>query len=150
MLKQWIEWEESKRENIFFSNRLQFSILLQSVGSITYLTFLKLRSNAMNLLITRIHRIRPKFKKSGSQFLLHDNTPVNSSIIVSEFLMNREISVLAHPLYSPDLTMTFFFYVKNEGDEIWECVIDLTTCNERTEGNSRSALSQIFNLSLAM
>jgi transposase len=54
-------------------------------------------------LVARVHRVRPEFQKSGSWYLLHDKAPAHSSGVVSEFLAKREIPVLAHPPYSPNL-----------------------------------------------
>jgi len=58
--------EKKVNEKMFFSQIIFNFRSSQSVESITYLTFLKLRSNAMNLLIIWVHHIRTKFKKSGS------------------------------------------------------------------------------------
>ena len=41
--------------------------------------------------------------------LLHDNAPAHTSAIVTAFLKKEKVSVLLHPLYSPDLAPCDFF-----------------------------------------
>jgi histone-lysine N-methyltransferase SETMAR len=69
----------------------------------------KFYKSVMKRLIARVHRVRPEFQENGSWFLLHDNAPAHSSRIVSEFLTKREIPVLSHPPYLPDLAPADFF-----------------------------------------
>ena len=41
--------------------------------------------------------------------LHHDNAPVHSALSVREFLATRQITVLEHPSYSPDLAPSDFY-----------------------------------------
>ena len=45
----------------------------------------------------------PSTQHSGSWFLLHDNTPVHRAVAVQEFLARKQVCMLYHPPYSPDL-----------------------------------------------
>jgi len=41
--------------------------------------------------------------------LHHDNAPAQTALFVSEFLATKQIIVLEHPAYSPDLAPSDFF-----------------------------------------
>ena len=57
----------------------------------------------MERLLNRIRRVRPGMCESGDWFILHDNAPSHNATIVEHFLAQRKVTVLEHPLYSPDL-----------------------------------------------
>jgi len=57
----------------------------------------------------RIRRVRPEYSAPGSWFLLHDNAPVHRAIAVQEFLARKQVCVLNHPPYSPDLSPCDYF-----------------------------------------
>ena len=59
----------------------------------------------MERLLNRIRRVRPGMFESGNWFLLHDNAPSHNATIVKQFLAQRKVAVLDHPLYSPDLAL---------------------------------------------
>ena len=52
----------------------------------------------------RIRRVRPEYSAPGNWFLLHDNAPVHRAVVVQEFLARKQVCVLHHPPYSPDLS----------------------------------------------
>jgi len=47
--------------------------------------------------------------ESGDWFLLHDNAPSHNATIVKQFLAQQKVTVLDHPLYSPDLAPADYF-----------------------------------------
>jgi len=53
--------------------------------------------------LQRIQRVRTAKFQFGEWFLLHDNAPSHNAAIVKKFLVNRNVAVLHHPPYSPDL-----------------------------------------------
>ena len=57
----------------------------------------------------RIRRVRPEYSAPGSWFLLHDNAPVHRAVAVQEFLAQKQVCVLNHPPYSPDLSPCDYF-----------------------------------------
>jgi hypothetical protein len=57
----------------------------------------------MEQLLKQIHRVRPKFHNSKEWFLLHDNVPVHTAGVVTCFLARKQVTVLHHPSYLPDL-----------------------------------------------
>ena len=57
----------------------------------------------------RIRRVRPEYSAPGSWFLLHDNAPVHRAVAVQEFLARKQVCVLHHPPYSPDLSPCDYF-----------------------------------------
>ena len=59
--------------------------------------------DVLDQLLKRIRRVRMAKFQSIEWFLLHDNTPTHISAIVKKFLANRNVAVLHHPPYSPDL-----------------------------------------------
>ena len=54
-------------------------------------------------LLKRIRRVRMAKFQSSEWFLFHDNAPSHKAAIVKKFLANRNVAVLHHPPYSPDL-----------------------------------------------
>ena len=56
-----------------------------------------------------IPRKKSKLWRSGVCFFHHDNAPAHSALRTREFLAKRSITVLSHPLYSPDLAPRDFF-----------------------------------------
>jgi hypothetical protein len=57
-------------------------------------------------LLQRLRCVRPDKAESHYWFLLHDNAPSHYTTIVKQFLAKKSITVLYHPLYSPDLAPT--------------------------------------------
>ena len=64
----------------------------------------------MERLLNRIRRVRPGTCESGDWFLLHDSAPSHNATIVKQFLSQRKVTVLEHPLYSPDLAPADYFF----------------------------------------
>jgi len=60
-------------------------------------------------LCERVRR-RPEMWKKGSWVLPQDNVPAHNILSVKSFLTKHKITVLEHPLYSPDLAPYDFFY----------------------------------------
>ena len=56
-----------------------------------------------------IRRKRPELWRSGDWFFHHDNAPAYLALRTREFLAKHSITVLPHPLYSPDLAPSDFF-----------------------------------------
>jgi transposase len=44
----------------------------------------------------------------GQWFLHHDNAPSHTSLVVQQFLTEKNIPAITQPLYSPDLTLSDF------------------------------------------
>ena len=63
----------------------------------------------LDRLLKRIRRVRTAKLQSNEWFLLHDNTPSHNAAIVKKFLPNRNVAVLHHPPYSPDLAPANYF-----------------------------------------
>jgi histone-lysine N-methyltransferase SETMAR len=61
-------------------------------------------------LIARVHHVRLEFQESGSWYLLTDDAPTHSSVVVSQFLVKEGIPLLSHPPYSPDLALSDFLF----------------------------------------
>ena len=57
----------------------------------------------LDRLLKRIRRVRTAKFQSSEWFLFHDNAPSHNAAIVKKFLANRNVAVLHHPPYSPDL-----------------------------------------------
>jgi len=58
-------------------------------------------------------RKRPEIFADNSWILRHDNAPAHTALSVREFLATKQISVLEHPAYSPDLAPSDFFLFMN-------------------------------------
>jgi hypothetical protein len=63
----------------------------------------------MERLLKRIRRVRPGMCESGAWFPVHDNAPSHNATIVEQFLAQRKVTVLHHPLYSSDLAPADYF-----------------------------------------
>ena len=56
-----------------------------------------------------VRRKRPELFANNSWILHHDNAPVQTALSVREFLTTKQVTVLEHPAYSPDLGPYYFF-----------------------------------------
>ena len=63
----------------------------------------------LDRLLKRIRRVRTAKFQSSEWFLLHDNAPPHNAAIVKKFLANRNVAVLHHPPYSPNLAPADYF-----------------------------------------
>jgi len=63
----------------------------------------------MERLLNRIWHVRLGMCESGDWFLLHDNAPSRNMTIVKQFLAQQKVTVLDHPLCSPDLAPADYF-----------------------------------------
>jgi hypothetical protein len=59
--------------------------------------------------LQRIRCVRPEFHNSKEWFLLHDSAPAYTAGVVARFLARKQLTVLHHPSYSPDLAPADFF-----------------------------------------
>jgi len=57
----------------------------------------------------KVKRKRPELFDNNSWILHHDNAPAHKALSVREFLATKQITVLEHPAYSPDLAPNDFF-----------------------------------------
>jgi len=69
----------------------------------------RLYLSVLERLWKRIRRARPEYSAPGSWFLLHDNAPVHRAVAVQEFLARKQVCVLHHLPYSPDLSPCDYF-----------------------------------------
>jgi hypothetical protein len=63
----------------------------------------------MERLLKRIYCVRPEFHNSEEWFLLHDNAPAHTAGVVVRFVARKQVTVLHHHSYSPDLAPADFF-----------------------------------------
>ena len=57
----------------------------------------------------KVRRKRPELSANSSWILHHDNAPAHTALSVREFLATKQITVLKHPAFSPDLAPNDFF-----------------------------------------
>ena len=57
----------------------------------------------------KVRRKRPEHFANNSWILHHDNAPAHTALSAKEFLATKQITVLEHPAYSPDLVPNDFF-----------------------------------------
>lgn len=65
--------------------------------------------SVLHRLWSRIVRVRPEYPAGKQLFLLHDNAPPHKTLKVREFLNQKQICVIDHPPYSPDLSPCDYF-----------------------------------------
>ena len=78
----------------------------------------------MERLLNRIRCVRPGMCKSGDWFLLHDKALSHNATIVKQFLAQRKVTVLNHPLYSPDLASADYFLFPKVKSHLKGCLFD--------------------------
>ena len=57
----------------------------------------------------KVRRKRPEIFANNFWILHHENAPAHTALYVREFLATKQISVLEHPAFSPDLASNDFF-----------------------------------------
>jgi len=57
----------------------------------------------------KVRRKIPEYFANNSWILHHDNAPAQMALSMREFLATKQITVLEHPAYSPDLAPIDFF-----------------------------------------
>ena len=60
----------------------------------------------------KVRQKRPELFANNLYFLHHDNAPTHMALSVREFLATKQITVLDHPAYSPDLDPRTIFCSK--------------------------------------
>ena len=65
--------------------------------------------DVLDRLLKRIRQVRTAKFQSNEWFLLYDNAPSHNAGIAKKFLVNRNVAVLHHPPYSPDLAPADYF-----------------------------------------
>ena len=83
----------------------------QTVNQLYYLEVLK-------RLREKVRRKRPELFANNSWILHHDNALAHTALSVREFLATKQIAVLEHPTYSPDLAPNDFFSVPEDKGNI--------------------------------
>ena len=63
----------------------------------------------LDRLLKRIRRVRTAKFETNEWVLLHNNAPSHNAAIVKKFLANRNVAVLHHPPYWPDLAPVDYF-----------------------------------------
>ncbi len=66
-------------------------------------------NDVLDRLIKRINRIRPDLRASGDWFLQLDNAPVQNTTSVRQFLAKKNVTILHHRPYLPDLALADYF-----------------------------------------
>ena len=74
----------------------------QTVNQVYYLEVLE-------RLCETVRWTRPELFANNSWTLHHDNAPAHTALSMREFLATKQITVLQHPAYSPDLAPIDFF-----------------------------------------
>lgn len=63
----------------------------------------------MERLWRKIVKIRPAHQKPGSLYLLHNDAPHHNTVAICEFFAAKQLCVIPHPPYSPDLLPCDYF-----------------------------------------
>jgi len=66
----------------------------------------------------KVRRKRPEIFANNSRILHHDNAPAHTALSVREFLAAKQITVLEHTAYSPDLAPNDYFSVPEDKGNI--------------------------------
>jgi len=60
-------------------------------------------------LLEKVRRKRSEIFANNSWILYHDNAPAHTALPLREVLTTKQITVLVHPAYSPDIAPNDFF-----------------------------------------
>jgi transposase len=102
----------------------------------------------MERLLKRIHHVCPEFQNSKEWFLLHDNEPAHTAGVVAHFLARKQVTVLHHPSYSPDLAPAdFFLFPKLKSQFKGKRFQDISTMQANVTEQIRSILKDSFKKS---
>ena len=67
-------------------------------------------------LMAKIRRKRRELWASNTWILHHDNAPAHAALSVRQFLATKQVTILDHPPYSPDLApCDYFLFLKLKG-----------------------------------
>jgi hypothetical protein len=83
----------------------------QIVNQVYYLELLE-------MLGEKVRQKLPKLFASNSSILHYDSAPAHTALSVREFVVTKQINVLEHPAYSPDLALNDFFSVSEDKGNI--------------------------------
>jgi len=83
----------------------------QTVNQVYYLEVLE-------RLREKVRQKRPELFANNSWILYHDNAPAHMALSVGKFLATKQITVLEHPAYSPDLAPNDFYSVPEDKEHI--------------------------------
>jgi len=97
-------WSENKVREFDIRGIVHYEFVPtgQTVNQVYYLKVLK-------RLREKVRRKRPELFSGNSWILHHDNVLVHTALLVREFLATKQITVLEHPAYSPNLAPSDFF-----------------------------------------
>ena len=66
--------------------------------------------------MAKIRRKRRELWASNTWILHHDNAPAHAALSVRQFLATKQVNILDHPFYSPDLApCDYFVFPKLKG-----------------------------------
>ena len=68
--------------------------------------------------VKKFRRKQPELFANNSWILHHENAPAHTALSVREFLATKQITVLEHPAYSPDLAPHWLFSVPEDKGNI--------------------------------
>ncbi len=63
----------------------------------------------LNQRLKRIAHVRPDLHAFKAWCLLHDNAPLHNALLIRQFLAKKNVTMLHHPPYSPDLVLADYF-----------------------------------------
>jgi transposase len=102
----------------------------------------------MEWLLKRILLVRPKFHNSKEWFLLLDNALAHTAGVVARFLARKQVTVLHHPSYSPDLAPAdFFLFPKLKSQLKGKRFLDISTIQANVIEQIRSIPKDSFKKS---
>ena len=103
-LISFLSWSDNKLRELYIRGIVHYEFVPtgQTVNQVYYLEVLK-------RLREKFRWKRPKLSASNSWIAHHNNALAHTALSVREFLATKQITVLEHPAYSPDLAPSDFF-----------------------------------------
>jgi len=113
----------------------------QTVNQVYYLEVLE-------RLREKVRRKRSEFFANNSRILHHDNAPAHTTLFVKECLATKQITVLEHPAYSPDLAPSDVFLFPKIKETLkgshFDDIDDISSNTTSSEGHSTKPIPKLF------
>jgi len=96
----------------------------------------------------KVRRKRSEFFANNSRILHHDNAPAHTALFVKECLATKQITVLEHPAYSPDLAPSDVFLFPKIKETLkgshFDDIDDISSNTTSSEGHSTKPIPKLF------
>jgi transposase len=95
-------------------------------------------------LLEKVRRKRPELFANNSWILHHDNASAHTALSAREFVATKQVTMLEHPAYSPDLAPSDFFLFLKIKEILKGRHFDDIDDTRSSEGHSTKPVPKLF------